>query len=89
MSSLLPGFPEGRIDFVGQQRVDRISRVWLISTTVISFIVGFALQSLQITFGIFSASTLLLALAVVPPWPLFNRHPTQWLPIRPSPPKKD
>ncbi|KAJ6552068.1 microsomal signal peptidase, partial [Mycena vulgaris] len=75
-------------DFVGQQRVDQISRVWLIGSTIISFIIGFALQSLQITFGIFGASTVLLAVLVVPPWPMFNRHPTQWLPVL-SASKKD
>ncbi|KAJ7140052.1 microsomal signal peptidase [Mycena crocata] len=82
MSSFLQELTEGKIDFVGQQRVDQISRVWLIGSTIISFIVGFALQSLQMTFAIFGGSTLLMALLVVPPWPMFNRHPTQWLPVR-------
>ncbi|CAK5263256.1 unnamed protein product, partial [Mycena citricolor] len=79
--------PEGRIDFVGQQRVELISRVWLIATTAISFIAGFLVQSLQVTFGIFGASTLLLALVVLPPWPIFNQHPTKWLPAKAN--KKD
>ncbi|KAJ7083992.1 microsomal signal peptidase [Mycena belliarum] len=80
MSSSLQEILEGKIDFVGQQQVDLISRIWLIGTTIISFLAGFALQSLQVTFGTFGVSTLLLALFVVPPWPMFNRHPTQWLP---------
>ncbi|KAJ7472032.1 microsomal signal peptidase 12kDa subunit [Mycena latifolia] len=84
MSSFLQELTEGKIDFVGQQQVDRISRIWLIGTTIISFIIGFALQSLQITFGVFGASTVLLALFAIPPWPMFNRHPTQWLPVRPA-----
>ncbi|KAJ6558285.1 microsomal signal peptidase [Mycena capillaripes] len=82
MSSFLQDLTEGKIDFVGQQQVELISRVWLIGTTIISFILGFALQSMQLTFGIFGVSTLLLVLVVVPPWPIFNRHPTQWLPVR-------
>ncbi|KAJ7102925.1 microsomal signal peptidase [Mycena epipterygia] len=88
MSSFLQQFTEGKIDFVGQQQVEQISRVWLIGSTIISFIIGFALQSLQLTFGIFGTSTVLLALFVLPPWPVFNRHPTEWLPVLP-PPKKD
>ncbi|KAJ7485067.1 microsomal signal peptidase [Mycena galericulata] len=84
MSSFLQELTEGKIDFVGQQRVDQISRVWLIGSTIISFIVGFALQSLQLTAAIFGGSTLLLALLVIPPWPMFNLHPTQWLPVRPA-----
>lgn len=77
---------------------------------IIAFIVGFVLQSLQATFAIFGASTLVLALVspeiflstpalhsdvshnfpyptrylvpqvVIPPWPIFNRHPVKWLP---------
>ncbi|KAF8881585.1 microsomal signal peptidase 12 kDa subunit-domain-containing protein [Infundibulicybe gibba] len=70
---------EGKIDFAGQQLADQISRVVLIAATIISFIVGFALQSLRATFGIFGASTLLLAFVVIPPWPMFNRNPVKWL----------
>ncbi|KAJ7074754.1 microsomal signal peptidase 12kDa subunit [Mycena amicta] len=77
-------FPEGRIDFIGQQRVDNLARIWLIGTTVIAFLLGFVQQSLQLTFGFFGGSTVLLALLVVPPWPMFNQHPVQWLPIRGS-----
>ncbi|KAJ7863265.1 microsomal signal peptidase subunit [Mycena leptocephala] len=87
MSSFLQDLAEGKIDFVGQQQVERISRVWLIGSAIISFILGFALQSMQLTLGVFGLSTLMLALVVLPPWPMFNRHPTQWLPVRP--PKKD
>ncbi|KAJ7725193.1 microsomal signal peptidase 12kDa subunit [Mycena metata] len=76
----LQDLTEGKIDFVGQLQVEQISRIWLISATIISFILGFALQSMQLTFGIFGISTVLLALVIVPPWPMFNRHPTQWLP---------
>ncbi|KAJ7640322.1 microsomal signal peptidase [Mycena polygramma] len=88
MSSFFQELTEGKIDFVGQQQVELISRVWLIGSTIISFILGFALQNMQLTFGIFGVSTLLLILVVVPPWPMFNRHPTQWLPVGP-PSKQD
>ncbi|KAJ7027515.1 microsomal signal peptidase [Mycena alexandri] len=75
----LQDLTEGKIDFVGQLQVEQISRIWLIGSTIISFILGFALQSMQLTFAIFGISTVLLALVIVPPWPMFNRHPTQWL----------
>ncbi|KAJ7773652.1 microsomal signal peptidase [Mycena maculata] len=84
MSSFLQELTEGKIDFVGQQRVEKISRIWLIGTTYFSFMVGFGLQSLQITAAIFGVSTILLAVFALPPWPMFNRHPTQWLPVRPK-----
>ncbi|KAF9005152.1 microsomal signal peptidase 12 kDa subunit-domain-containing protein [Cyathus striatus] len=79
MSSYIQELLEGKIDFVGQQQVELIARVVLIATTIVSFIVGFALQSLSVTFGIFGVSTLVLALVVVPPWPMFNKHPVKWL----------
>ncbi|KAK7028396.1 signal peptidase complex subunit 1 [Favolaschia claudopus] len=82
MSSFLQELTEGKIDFVGQQQVELISRVWLIGSTILSFVLGFAAQNLQVTFGFFGVSTLLLALIVLPPWPMFNRHPTQWLAVR-------
>ncbi|KAF9444325.1 hypothetical protein P691DRAFT_763508 [Macrolepiota fuliginosa MF-IS2] len=75
---------EGKIDFVGQQRVEEVARVVLISTTALSFIVGFAMQSLAVTFGIFGAVTAVLLLAVVPPWPMFRQHPVRWLGARAS-----
>jgi signal peptidase complex subunit 1 len=45
-----------------------------------SFVLGFALQSLQVTFAVLGASVLLLALVIVPPWPSYNNNPVKWLP---------
>ncbi|KAF9467576.1 microsomal signal peptidase 12kDa subunit, partial [Collybia nuda] len=69
-------------DFAGQQLVEQIARILLIGATIISFIVGFALQSLQVTFTIMGGATVLLALLVIPPWPMFNAHPVKWLPVK-------
>ncbi|KAJ7581857.1 microsomal signal peptidase 12kDa subunit [Mycena floridula] len=71
-------FPEGRIDFVGQDMVVNILRFALTVATFVSFVAGFAMQSLQVTFIIFGASTLGIALLLLPPWPMFNRHPVKW-----------
>ncbi|KAF5345022.1 hypothetical protein D9758_010426 [Tetrapyrgos nigripes] len=68
-------------DFAGQKLVDDIVRIWLMATTAISFIAGFALQSLFVTFSILGLSTVALLVLVVPPWPMFNRHPVKWLPV--------
>ncbi|EKM76273.1 hypothetical protein AGABI1DRAFT_45167, partial [Agaricus bisporus var. burnettii JB137-S8] len=69
-------------DFVGQQRVEQLARIVLISTTAISFVAGFATQSLAVTFGIFGAVTAVLALTIIPPWPVFKQHPVRWLAAR-------
>ncbi|KAG6810692.1 hypothetical protein H0H92_010716 [Tricholoma furcatifolium] len=73
---------EGKIDFEGQLLVERISRVVLIGSAVLAFIVGFAMQSLFATMAIFFGATLVLALVVLPPWPMFNAHPVEWLPVK-------
>ncbi|OJT11883.1 Signal peptidase complex subunit 1 [Trametes pubescens] len=69
-------------DFEGQKLVERIARDTLIAATAISFVAGFALQSLQVTFGLFALFVVGLSLAVLPPWPMFNRHPVVWLPAK-------
>lgn len=83
MNANLNELLEGKIDFEGQKLVETITRVALVVLSVISFIVGFALQSLQVTFGIFSAGSIALVLLIVPPWPIYNSHPVQWLPALP------
>lgn len=70
---------EGKIDFIGQQTVDEMSRYVLVGATGVSFVVGFAMQSLSVTFGIFGAATALLLLAIIPPWPMLRQHPVMWL----------
>jgi len=73
---------EGKIDFEGQKKAEYITRVSLIAAAIVSFILGFALQSLQVTFIGFGASTLLLCLVVVPQWPMYNHHPVKFLPAK-------
>ncbi|KAJ8597171.1 microsomal signal peptidase 12 kDa subunit, partial [Rhizopogon salebrosus TDB-379] len=73
---------EGRIDFKGQKRADDIVRVVLITSTFLSFVIGFTLSSLWITFSTFVLCTVALSLVVLPPWPMFNQHPAKWLPAQ-------
>ncbi|KAH0831164.1 microsomal signal peptidase 12 kDa subunit [Lanmaoa asiatica] len=91
---------EGKIDFHGQKKSDDIVRIALISSTVsclvrstcrvfnrpqiLSFVLGFALQSLRITMETFALSTVALALVVLPPWPVYNKHPVKWQPAQPA-----
>lgn len=80
---------EGKIDFVGQQLVETFIKLILVIATIVSFLAGLAAQSLSLTFGIFGASTFVLALIVVPPWPMYNRYPPQWLPAVEDKAKKE
>jgi len=71
---------EARIDFEGQKVTDTIVRYVLISATIVSFIIGFAAQSLFLSCVVLGGSTGVLALVVIPPWPAYNKHPLTWLP---------
>jgi len=71
---------EGSIDFEGQKKAEIYTQWILISSAVIGFAVGFALQNLLVTLGIFGAGFVTALAVVVPPWPMFNEHPIAWLP---------
>ncbi|CAL1702540.1 unnamed protein product [Somion occarium] len=80
MNEYIQSLLEGRIDFEGQKVVEKLARLTLIAVTAVSFILGFALQSLRVTFTLLGASVILLSLVVLPPWGAYNRHPVKWLP---------
>ncbi|KAJ2936745.1 hypothetical protein H1R20_g348, partial [Candolleomyces eurysporus] len=62
MSNALADLAEGKIDFVGQNLVEQIAKTTLIAGAGVSFIAGFALQDLRVTFGLYGAIVVLLAL---------------------------
>ena len=50
------------------------------ATQIIAFFVGFMAQDITLTLYIGLAGTLVTFLAVVPPWPFYNKNPEDWLP---------
>ncbi|KAI5476857.1 microsomal signal peptidase 12kDa subunit [Pseudohyphozyma bogoriensis] len=44
------------------------------------FFVGFVLQNLQYTFGIFTVGLLGSCVVILPAYPSYNSHPVKWLP---------
>lgn len=72
---------EGQIDFEGQRLAEWLATALLAAVGAVSFLVGFFLQDIKLALYIGLAGTALTLLAVVPPWPLFNRHPVKWLPV--------
>jgi len=69
---------EGKTDFEGQKRAERVQHYLLISITVLSFVIGFVAQSLWVTFVILGTGTAVVALLTIPAWPIYNRHPLSW-----------
>jgi len=84
MTDLLSHILYKNIDFEGQRVIENTTHYALTIISILSFLIGFALQSLQATFVLFGASTFILALVVVPPWPAYNTHPVVWLPRKGS-----
>ncbi|KAJ9211555.1 hypothetical protein DTO166G4_6835 [Paecilomyces variotii] len=70
---------EGQIDFHGQRLAEILSTVLLILSGVVAFIAGFVSRDVYLTLWVGLAGTLLTALVVIPPWPVYNKHPEKWL----------
>ncbi len=49
---------------------------------VLGFMIGLGLQSLSCVYGVGLCGLGVAALAVVPPWPMYARHPVAWLPVK-------
>ncbi|KAM0746352.1 SPC12-domain-containing protein [Meredithblackwellia eburnea MCA 4105] len=71
---------EGKIDFVGQEQTEKLARSILWAFTGISFLAGFFVQSLRLTFIIFTFGIVLALVLVLPAYPVYNTHPIKWLP---------
>jgi signal peptidase complex subunit 1 len=70
---------EGQIDFQGQRLTELLSTVLLALSGVIAFVVGFIYQEIYFTLWILLAGVVLTALVIIPPWPVYNKHPEKWL----------
>ncbi|KAL9932291.1 hypothetical protein V8E36_008770 [Tilletia maclaganii] len=76
---------DGKIDFQGQRLADRIGQETIALFAAMGFLAGYSTESLQLTMLIYGAGVVLALIASVPPWPIYNKHPTTWLPNRPKP----
>ncbi|CAG8599958.1 61_t:CDS:2 [Paraglomus occultum] len=70
------------IDFEGQKLAEYIYYFVIISGAILGFVVGFYYQDLLLTMEIFAGGIGLSALLVFPSWPIYNKHPIQWLPAK-------
>ncbi|KAK0547939.1 hypothetical protein OC861_003475 [Tilletia horrida] len=73
---------DGKIDFQGQRLADRIAQETIALFAVIGFVAGYFTESLQVTLAIYAIGFVLALVASVPPWPMYNKYPTVWLPNR-------
>ncbi|KUI64947.1 putative signal peptidase complex subunit 1 [Cytospora mali] len=72
---------EGQIDFEGQKLAELLSTVLLSVVGAISFLVGYFLQDIKLAVYIALGGTALTFVAIIPPWPFYNKNPVKWLPV--------
>ncbi|KAJ1972308.1 hypothetical protein H4R35_004748 [Dimargaris xerosporica] len=70
---------EGSIDFQGQVLAEQITQGGIVLSAILAFIAGYVLQSFEILLLSFGGGIVLTLFLVLPPWPVYNRHPVQWL----------
>ncbi|KAE8132210.1 putative microsomal signal peptidase subunit SPC12 [Aspergillus pseudotamarii] len=70
---------EGQIDFHGQHMAEILSTALLILSGVVAFLAGYIYRDLHLTLWVGLAGTLVTGLAVIPPWPVYNKSPEKWL----------
>ncbi|PWN97889.1 SPC12-domain-containing protein [Tilletiopsis washingtonensis] len=74
----------GQESLQGQRLADRINQETLVLAAVLAFIAGWALDSQKVLMLVYGAGVALALVACVPPWEMYNRHPTRWLEPRES-----
>ncbi|KAB8078019.1 microsomal signal peptidase 12 kDa subunit-domain-containing protein [Aspergillus leporis] len=70
---------EGQIDFYGQRVAEIFSTALLIISGAVAFLAGYIYQDIYLTLWVGLTGTLITGLAVIPPWPMYNKHPERWL----------
>ena len=53
--------------------------IYSVHIQIVSFVVGYVYKDIHLTLWIGLGGTLLTALAVIPPWPIYNHNPEKWL----------
>jgi len=73
---------EAPIDFEGQRLATLVNYAFLSTFGVISFLVGYTTGNVYNALWAGLGGAIITLLAVVPPWPIYNRNPVTWLPAR-------
>nr|ACO10575.1 Signal peptidase complex subunit 1 [Caligus rogercresseyi]ACO11071.1 Signal peptidase complex subunit 1 [Caligus rogercresseyi]ACO11641.1 Signal peptidase complex subunit 1 [Caligus rogercresseyi] len=73
------------MDFDGQARAERLSRIIVTLFGAVGLVWGYIIQQFSQTVYILGAGLLLATILTVPPWPLYRLKPVKWQKARPDP----
>ncbi|XP_054268630.1 signal peptidase complex subunit 1-like [Macrosteles quadrilineatus] len=66
------------MDFDGQKRAERLSRIIITLFGAVGLVWGYIIQQFSQTVYIVGAGFALAAIVTIPPWPMYRRKPLQW-----------
>ncbi|XP_058451825.1 signal peptidase complex subunit 1 [Malaya genurostris] len=72
------------MDYEGQGRAEKLSRVIITLFGAVGLIWGFVIQQFSQTVYILIAGVLLASILTIPPWPIYRRKPLNWQKPRPE-----
>ncbi|KAI8338213.1 microsomal signal peptidase 12 kDa subunit-domain-containing protein [Chlamydoabsidia padenii] len=70
---------ECTIDFEGQRLAENLIYYVLIVASLVGFIIGYSLESIQLTLALFGIGLITACFLVLPPWPMYRRHSISWV----------
>ncbi|VDD84467.1 unnamed protein product [Mesocestoides corti] len=62
----------------GQKLAERIMHIILQFSCIFGFCLGYYMEQLSISVGIVLAGLVLCIILVLPPWPIYRKHPLKW-----------
>lgn len=68
----------GEIDYVGQLKAERLQKILISATTLISFISGWITSRIEVTAVVYLSGCVIAAIVIGPAWSCYNRNSVQW-----------
>ncbi|XP_023178026.1 signal peptidase complex subunit 1 [Drosophila hydei] len=66
------------MDFVGQAKAERWSRIIITLFGVIGLVYGAVVQQFSQTVYVLGVGFLISSLITIPPWPIYRKNPLKW-----------